>query len=51
MFIRWLKAPNSKVVITFEESFNLSKIKDKSNNIATKMKRNLLKVKSNGKDW
>ena len=27
MLIRWLKAPNSKVVISFEESFNLKKEK------------------------
>ena len=32
MFIRWLKAPNSKVVISFEESFNLKTIVEQSDN-------------------
>ena len=32
MFIRWLKAPNSKVVISFEESFNLKTIVEQSEN-------------------
>ena len=32
MLIRWLKAPNSKVVISFEESFNLKTTVEQSDN-------------------